>query len=91
MKLTIDNLKLCLSKIDYKLKGEKPNRFIYNHKDKNTGVRVWNDTIDFKMDSGITTVAVMNNCTIKMLGKDTVQLGNQKIFVQFHNFSKQKS
>ena len=72
MKLTIKNLGECLSKIDYSIKGEKPNRFIYDHIGKNTGARVWNDTIDFTMDSRITTVAVMNRCSIKMIKKDTV-------------------
>ena len=88
MKLTIENLEKCLSKIDYSIKGEKPNRFIYDHTGKNTGVRVWNDTIDFTMDSRIETVAVMNRCTIKMIKRDTVQIGNEKMFVLFHNFSK---
>lgn len=88
MKLTIENLSECLSKIDFKIKGEIPNRFIYDEKGINTGVRVWKDTLEFKMDSGITTTAVMNSCAIDMFGKDTVTLGNQKMFIQFYNFNK---
>lgn len=88
MKLTIENLTACLSAISYQIKGVKPNQFIYDYKGKNTGVRVWNDTIEFKMDSEIKPVAVMNRCSIKMMNKDTVMIGNEKMFVLFHNFTK---
>ncbi len=88
MKLTIENLEKCLSKIDYSIKGKTPNRFIYNHKNKNTYIRVWNETIVFEMETRIKTVAVMDRCTISMLSKQTVMLGNNKLFIQLHNFDK---
>ena len=88
MKLTIENLELCLSKIDYKLKGKTPNRFIFTNENENTGIRVWNETIDFNMDCGIKAVAVMGKCTIKMLSKTTVMFGSEKLFIQLHNFDK---
>lgn len=87
MKLTIENLKSCLSRIDYEIKGEVPNRFIYDHTGKNTGARVWNETIDFG-SSKIKSVAVINKCKIKMMRKDTVMIGDEKFFILFHNFNK---
>ena len=91
MKLTLENLTQCLSKIDYTLKGKTPNRFIFNHKGENTGIRVWNETIDFNMvnmDCDIKAVAVIDKCTIKMLSKSTVMFGSEKLFIQLHNFDK---
>lgn len=88
MKLTLENLNTCLSKIDYTIKGKQPNRFIFNHKAENTGIRVWNETIEFNMDCGIKAVAVMDKCTIKMLSRNTVMFGCGKLFIQLHNFDK---
>jgi hypothetical protein len=86
MKLTKDNLKKYLAKIDYTIKGATPNRFIIDNENKNTGIRVWNETIDFNMKNGIRAVAVFDKCTIKMLSKNTLMIGNGGLFIQLHNF-----
>lgn len=91
MKLTLDNLNSHLQRIEYTLRGKVPNRFIINNKGENTGIRVWDETIEFNMEHcGLKAVAVMGKCTIKMLSKTTVMFGDGKLFIQLHNFEKRK-
>ena len=89
MKLTTHNLQKCLSKIDYSIFDcGYPNKLILDNKGKITGIELRHSSMYFVMKSGIKTVATLGSCTIKMMGKDTVCIGNNKMFVQLHNFDK---
>jgi len=40
-----------LSLIGYKIKGHLPNAFVFDNKNNNTGMRVWNESVEKKIGS----------------------------------------
>lgn len=86
MTLTHENLKEHLEKIGYKIKGTKPNSFIFNHKGKNTGIRVWQDTLEVNGEEGIRCIFSFGKATIEMIEKSAVSIGSEGGFFNLYNF-----
>lgn len=86
MKLTHKNLIKCLNNIGYTIRGSYPNRFIINHKNENTGIRIWNETIEVNSENGLKCIFCFNKTSVKMLQKTTVNIGEESCFINLYNF-----
>jgi len=89
MLLTHETLKECLSNIDYSIKGEYPNKFIYTNENTNTFIRIWNETLEVNCHSGLRVTFVFEKTQIQMLSQETVMIGEENSFVNLYNFNLQ--
>lgn len=90
MKLNRKNLEKCLNKIEYTIKGGHHNRFIFNHENKNTGIRVLDATLEVNCEVGIRCIFCFDYSTIKMIDKTTVSIGLDGAFFNLYNFDNLK-
>lgn len=84
--LTQENLKLALEGIGYSIRNSIPNQFIFNHKNENTGINVFEDTMYLASESGIKTIMVFEECKIRTT-KNSVIFGGNGIFLSLYNFT----
>jgi len=89
MLLTHTDLMKCLTNIGYTIRGNYPNRFVFNHKNENTGIRVWNETLEVNCENGNKCIFCFEKTKIKMLEVTTVNIGTEGCFINLYNFEKQ--
>lgn len=87
--LTHKSLAEHLNKIGYKIQGEYPNRFIYNHKDENIGVRVWNETLSLE-GQYVNSTFIFDIAQIRMIEDNCVSISGNGAFMNLFNFDNLK-
>jgi hypothetical protein len=89
--LNLDNLTKCLEKIGYSIKGLQPNRFIFNHRNENIRIRVWEDSLEVQGEhTKVHTSIYFNRARVRMIDDCCVSVGEESTFVNLYNFDIKK-
>lgn len=87
---TLEQFEAMLNTINWKISGNRLNKFIRNHLDERTNWRVWSDRIEFDSDDKSLCCFYFKHSAIEYVGdeKDTVSIAaiaNDSVFVIFMN------
>lgn len=82
----VEELKELLNEIGWDIKGQYPNRWIFDHGGKKTNYRVKNDSIDVISVSEHTIVNFsFKGCELAIVDKTAVSIGTDHCFILFMN------